>query len=166
MLIDSTTLLCVLLALLLCFAALHDIATRTVPNWVSVGILSCAIMLHAFAGGLIGGLLVGLLVLIITFFFWRRGWLGGADVKLLAATSAAMPFAMFGVLLIATAFAGGLVAVVYLVLGLLVKRPSPGARATLLRRVLKAEAWRIHHHAPLPYATAIAIGALFTLITG
>ncbi len=166
MIIYSIVLLCAVLALLLCFAAFHDIATRTVPNWVSVAILACGVLLQAIWGHLVGGLLVGGAVLIGTFFLWRRGCLGGADVKLLTTSSASLPLAACGTFLLATAIAGGVVALIYLGLGRLVKRPAPGPRGTFMRRLLKAEAWRIHRGAPIPYATAIASGALFTLISG
>jgi prepilin peptidase CpaA len=34
----------------------------------------------------------------------------------------------------------------------------------LVRRVLRAEAWRINRRGPLPYAFAIAGGAILTLL--
>ena len=37
---------------LLIFAALRDVATRTVPNWVSVALLATGVALQAVAGNL------------------------------------------------------------------------------------------------------------------
>ena len=41
--------------------------------------------------------------------------------------------------------------------------PPRGPKAKLIPRILRAERWRIRRHGPLPYASAIAAGAVFTL---
>src|SRR5690349_247102 len=64
-------------AALLAFAALHDLATRTVPNWVSVAILACGLVLQAVAGTLLAATGLGLLVFLAATAMWLRGWLGG-----------------------------------------------------------------------------------------
>jgi prepilin peptidase CpaA len=152
-----------LIAALLVFAALRDIATRLVPNWVSVAILTCSIVLQTVVGNPFTAIGLGLLVFFVAALMWRRGWLGGADVKLLAVASVAVAPAAVGTLIIAISVAGGGLAVVYIILSRLLHRPSPGPRKGLLPRLLKAEVWRIHRRAPLPYAVAIAIGGLLTL---
>ena len=153
-------------ALLFLFAAFHDIATRTVPNWTSLAILACGVALQFISGHLVGALLIGTLVFTICVLLWAARLLGGADVKLLAAAAVAVPPAAAGTLIISVALAGGLVAIVYLSLSHLIARPAPGHRRTVLHRILKAEAWRIHRRAPLPYVTAIAAGVVFTLYPG
>lgn len=150
---------------LLVFAAARDIATRVVPNWVSMAILACGCVLQASVGSLIVASGLGLLVFVAAAFMWHRGWLGGADVKLLGAAAVAVaPVSVTG-LLLAVSLAGGVLALFYLSLSRLVRRPLPGPRKSLLPRVMKAELWRIRRRAPLPYAVAIAVGGLLTLFS-
>ena len=153
------------IAALLVFAALRDIATRRVPNWVSIGILICSIVFQTVVGMIFTAIGLGLLIFFVAALMWRRGWLGGADVKLLTAASVAVAPAAVGPLLIAISLAGGGLAIVYIILSRLLRRPSPGPRNGFLPRLLKAEAWRIRKRAPLPYAVAIAIGGLSTLFS-
>jgi prepilin peptidase CpaA len=150
-------------AALLAFAALHDVATRTVPNWVSIVLLACGLVLQAIAGHLLAATGLGLLVFLLATALWLRGWLGGADVKLLGAAAVAVTPGSVSALLLAVSLAGGVLALVYLTLSRLLARPQPGTRQRFLQRLIKAELWRIHRRAPLPYAVAIAIGALLTL---
>jgi prepilin peptidase CpaA len=151
------------IAALLVFAALQDVATRTVPNWVSIAILTCGVILQTIAGNLVVAASLGLAVFFLAALMWHRGWLGGADVKLLGAAAVVVAPAAVGQLLLAISLAGGVLAVFYLALSLCVHRPRPGSRKGFFRRLTKAEAWRIHKRAPLPYAVAIAAGGLFTL---
>jgi prepilin peptidase CpaA len=150
-------------AVLLAFAASHDVATRTVPNWVSIGILACGLVLQAITGHLLTAIGLGLLVFLLAIALWLRGWLGGADVKLLGAAAVAVTPHSVGSLLLAVSLAGGVLALFYLTLSYLLVRPRPGPRNHFLSRLIKAELWRIHRRAPLPYAVAIAIGAFLTL---
>ncbi|MDE8346891.1 MAG: hypothetical protein POH28_12075, partial [Acidocella sp.] len=59
---------------------------------------------------------------------------------------------------------GGALAILYLGLCRVVPRPRAVRGGGLLRRVLRAEAWRIGRGAPLPYACAIAGGAISTFL--
>jgi prepilin peptidase CpaA len=151
------------IAALLVFAALRDIATRLVPNWVSIAILICGIVLQTVVGVPFTAAGLGLLIFLLAALMWSRGWLGGADVKLLATASVAVAPAAVVPLMLAISLAGGGLAIVYIILSRLLRRPSPGPRNGFLPRLLKAEAWRIHKRAPLPYAVAIAIGGILTL---
>jgi prepilin peptidase CpaA len=151
------------IAALLAFAALHDIATRTVPNWVSIAILACGVTLQAFAGSLLAATGLGLLVFLIATALWLRGWMGGADVKLLGAAAVAVAPGAVGSLLLDVSLVGGALALLYLALSRLVPRPSPGPQKHFFQKLIKAELWRIRRRAPLPYAVAIAIGAVLTL---
>jgi prepilin peptidase CpaA len=160
---SGTLLLQSVTAALLAFAALHDVATRTVPNWVSVAVLAFGITLQAIAGSLLAATGLSLLVFLLATAMWLRGWMGGADVKLLGAAAIAVTPGTIGSLLIDVSLAGGVLALVYLALSRLVHRPQPGPCKHFLKRLIKAELWRIHHRAPLPYAVAIAIGAVLTL---
>src|SRR4051812_15051668 len=100
-------LIIIVIAVLLVFAAMRDVATRIVPNWVSVAILTCGIILQTIAGNLIVAASLGLAVFFLAALMWHRGWLGGADVKLLGAATVAVAPAAVGQLLFAISLAGG-----------------------------------------------------------
>jgi prepilin peptidase CpaA len=89
---------------------------------------------------------------------WRARLIGGGDVKLWSASVLLIPphwqaeFSfVYRVLL-----GGGLLAVVYISLRFVIRRPR--------RRAMRAEAWRICRRGPLPYAFAIASGAILSLL--
>ena len=154
-------------AVTLLYAALHDVAFRTVPNWVSVVVVMAGGLLRAMSGTLIAGLIAGLLVFFGAMFCWRRGWLGGGDVKLLAAATVLVPPSLAGNLLISVALAGGVLAIIYLALARLVRQPRYAARPPgLLRRIVRTEHYRIYRRGPLPYASAIVAGVLFVMLKG
>jgi prepilin peptidase CpaA len=151
-------------------AALHDLAFRTVPNWMPLVVAVAAALARAGQGDLAASAGVAAIVLAATAGCWQRGWLGGGDVKLMAASSMLVPPALAMTLLLNVALAGGALALVYLGLGLMVRRPralgSKLARPGLLRRIWRAECYRIHRRGPLPYASAIAAGSLLMLVRG
>jgi Flp pilus assembly protein protease CpaA len=60
----------------LLLAGVHDLAFRTVPNWMPMVLLLSGILLQLMSGTLMLGLLAGLLVFLAGVFCWRRGWLG------------------------------------------------------------------------------------------
>ncbi len=162
---------------LLIFAALHDIAARTIPNTVSALLAVLGLWLRGMDSQLLTGLAMGAIVFAICLACWLRGWMGGGDVKLLAAAAIFVPPALVGSMIISTTLFGGVVGLVYLALRAIVRRTGalpglPAGRAErgsvhgFLRRVLRAEHWRLLRGSPLPYASAIAAGALFTTVTG
>jgi prepilin peptidase CpaA len=152
------------IAALLIVAALHDTATRTVPNWISFAILCCGVALRLADGGLITGLILTFAVFLTSTLVWWFGLFGGGDVKLLSAATLAIPPEAVAPYILLVALAGGALALTYLALQRLVPRPAPGFRSGFLARVLKAEAWRLHRRAPLPYAAAIAVGGIISLL--
>ncbi|MDE2006809.1 MAG: prepilin peptidase [Rhodospirillales bacterium] len=153
--------------LLLILASLRDIATRIVPNAIPLALAIIATLLAAFEGHLGWGLFSGALVFAFAFLCWRMHWIGGADVKMAGAAAILVPPASAASFVLATSLAGGALAVVYLVMRTLTAGPSPvrvdARHDSLIRRVLRAERWRIHRGCPLPYACAIATGALLML---
>ena len=145
--------------------------------------------LNAFDGQLLPALFRGGLVFAVAWYCWRRGWIGGGDVKLLTACVLLVPPASVPELMLSTATAGGLLAVCYLALARLLRgnvtslsagpgpagpgSAGPGSagsgqvgsvrRHNLLRRVWRAEQRRIHRRLSLPYSCAITAGVLLTL---
>ena len=153
-------------AALLLTAALHDAAFRTVPNRVAVLLAGCGIALRISAGDLPAGLAAAGLVFAAATICWRRGWMGGADVKLLGAAALLVPPLQVPALLAAVAIAGGLLTLPYLLARNRLARAATGRPTSLLARVARTERRRLRQGGPLPYAVAIAAGAGFTVLQG
>jgi prepilin peptidase CpaA len=144
-------------------AVLTDLRSRRIPNALTAALALAALVLHATQGvasfAVACATLIG--VLLIGFVAFSFGWLGGGDVKLLAAGAAALGLPDAVPFLIYTAVGGGLLALaVAIAMGRL---KSVLASVTLLLRpfaykgtVAVAPAKSI----TLPYAVAIAFGAV------
>ena len=150
--------------IVLVLAAAHDLMARTVPNGLAAVLAVIAIASRAVTGGLGVGLLIGAVVFCLAALCWRRGWMGGGDVKLLAATAILVPPALVFSFLTAVALSGGVLALSYLLARRLVSPPPAERPHYLLARALRVERWRIHRGGPLPYACAIAAGGLLVLL--
>jgi prepilin peptidase CpaA len=153
--------------LILLTAAMHDVAGRTVPNWMAITLAVAGLLIRIVDGTILFALLAGASVFLAAIFCWRRGWMGGGDVKLLGAVATLVPPQAVFTLLAFIAFSGGGLALIYLLGRMTVRkgtarnsRPRP---SNLVARVLRAEVWRIRRGGPLPYACAIAVGGLVTL---
>jgi prepilin peptidase CpaA len=155
---------------LLIYAALHDVAARTVPNWLPLVILVIGCAARIADHTLEAGLIIAGVTFACLFCIWVLGVMGGGDVKLWAATASLIPPHLqpeidfyFRVFLL-----GGLLGLVYLALFAVMRRRRPPAAALrakgLLQRVLRVEAWRISRRGPLPYACAISAGAILTIL--
>lgn len=161
---------CLLIAsvALLCSASLNDVAVRTIPDAISLGVALIGIALHLLDGTLILCLAASAAVFALAVVCWRCGWLGGGDAKLLAACALLVRPIEVPRLVLATALAGGVLACLYLALGWMAKsRPAPayaGRSRTLVVRMCRAEWWRARRHGSLPYGCAIAVAATFALL--
>jgi prepilin peptidase CpaA len=153
-------------AALLLAAALHDIAARTIPNWIPAALALDGVVAKSISGGLLLGLAIGLLVFILATLMWRRGLMGGGDVKLLGAAAIVVPASLAASFLITVSLAGGVLALLYLLLRLVVAPPAAIRPRHRLARIVRAERRRIRACRSLPYACAIAAGALFVMIGG
>jgi prepilin peptidase CpaA len=110
-------------------------------------------------------LIAATILLLLLIVIYQRGWIGGGDVKLLVALAISLP--LMGVIqfLTITALAGGVLALVHLMMRLLpYPKPAP-AGSSLARRVYAIERWRNLRHAPLPYGVAIACGGIWTVFS-
>ncbi|HEX3574700.1 MAG TPA: prepilin peptidase [Rhodopila sp.] len=151
------------IASLLILAAARDIMTRIIPNWLPLALVVLCAALAAVNFRLLWGLGYGLAIFLLCIVLWKRGWMGGADVKLLGATAIVVAPSDAETFLLAVTLFGGLLALAYLLGRFVVPRPPAQRPLRLLPRVLRVEAWRIRHRGPLPYACAIAAGTLFVL---
>lgn len=145
-------------AILLLIAAANDIATMTIPNWVSI-VMAAAFPVFALAAGhtlaFIGfHLAVGAIVLVLGIGLFSLNLLGGGDVKVIAAASVWTGLSGFAPFLTTMLLVGGVLAV-----GLVVVRqfaqPREG-RPAFLNRLLDRKRGA-------PYAVAIAAGGLMAL---
>jgi len=117
-------------------------------------------------GQFLVGIAAGFAVLIAAGLLWRRGLMGGGDVKLLAATALLLPASLVLSFIAAVAFAGGILACLYLALRRIVRPPATLRPRHRLARIMRVEQRRIRACRSLPYAVAIASGALFILAGG
>lgn len=112
-----------------------DLAARRVPNTLNVAILGAGLAFRLLAGGLTAvgwgvlGALAGLALLVP---IYARGWIGGGDVKFVAAAGAWLgPLGSLWATLIGVA-AGGLVSLAVLALGGAELRRKVAGNLTLL----------------------------------
>ncbi len=163
---------------LLAYAALHDLAARTVPNWLPLCLLVIGVLMRLADHSLRTGLIIAAVTFGILFVVWVFGFMGGGDVKLWAATALLIPPHLMPELAFfeRVFLLGGLLGLIYLALWPLLRRARRAAAAAgaapngaarrrgLAARALRAEAWRIARRGPLPYACAIAASAIVTLL--
>ncbi|WP_187435931.1 A24 family peptidase [Bradyrhizobium hipponense] len=152
--------------LLLLYVATIDVATRLIRNefCLALALLGIAAQLTIpmeLAQSLISAAILFLLLLVI----YTRGWMGGGDVKLLVALAVGLPPTGVMQLLTITALAGGVLALVHLMMRHLPYPRLAPAGASLARRVYAIERWRHLRHAPLPYGVAIACGGIWTIVS-
>jgi prepilin peptidase CpaA len=152
--------------LLLLYVAVIDIATRLIRNEVCLALALLGIA-NQFANrmhvteSLIAATILFLLLIVI----YQRRWIGGGDVKLLVALAIGLPLMGVIQLLTITALAGGVLALVHLMMRLLPDPKLVPAGSSLVRRVYAVERWRNLRHAPLPYGVAIACGGIWTVFS-
>jgi prepilin peptidase CpaA len=163
---SSVLLLQIVAVPLLCFAAARDIATRLIPDGVSIAILAAGILSRATFGWAEAGmsLLVAAGVFAALLPLAMRGLLGGGDVKLMAALAAGLPPLETWTFIVATVLAGGILGLAYIAGRYLVPEPRLAPGGPFLRRVLAVEARRVRRRGPLPYAVAIAVGGILVLL--
>jgi prepilin peptidase CpaA len=157
-------------AVLLAIAAMNDIATRAIPDFVPIGLIALGIGVRLADHDAAAALAASLVVFATGSLCWRQGWLGGGDVKLITACTWLVAPILVPKLILATALAGGCLATLYLAIGLAARQAQQGdvdtQRRRLLARIWRVEGWRIRRRASLPYGCAIAAATLFTMSSG
>lgn len=151
---------------LLLFAALHDIVARTVPDWVSALLAVMGLGARIVDHTVLTGSGAALAIFVAGAILWRKGWLGGGDVKLIPAAALVVPTERIVPFLVAMSVSGSVLAVLYLIGGRIARRardtklPGIVKPSPLWARAVRAELWRLRRGGPLPYACAIAAGFL------
>ena len=150
--------------LLLAYVAMTDIATRLIRNEICL-VLALLGIVGQFASPMhvTESLIAATILLLLLIVIYQRGWIGGGDVKLMVALAIGLPLIGVIQLLTITALAGGVLALVHLMMRLLPYPKRAPAGSSLVRRVYAIERWRNLRHAPLPYGVAIACGGIWTV---
>jgi prepilin peptidase CpaA len=138
------------------FAASTDLFTMKIPNRVPIvlaaGFLALAMLDELPAAAIGGHVAAGLAVLVVSFLFFTRGWIGGGDAKLAAATALWLGWAHLGDYLLVASLLGGVLTFAILEFR---RRALPSA--------LGAQPWLQRLHEPgggVPYGIALAAAAL------
>jgi len=161
-------------AALLCstLGSVHDVRARRIPNLLTGGSMLAALLLHLWAGGWTSMAYAGLAGLLAggaTVFFFLVGGMGAGDVKLMTAAGCFVGVSALGVMLLATAMAGALFALVLAI--------RHGRLRHSIRNVIALlehhQAAGIARHATIglegedalrmPFAVPIAAGCMVTL---
>ncbi len=144
--------LATLLLLLLILAALEDVWRLEINDWLCAGIAAgafLAVAMNGPAGDLWQNLLLFSAVLGLGTLLFVRGWMGGGDVKLLAACSLWFNLDQGWKMLVAVAIAGGIEALLVMLLRALPWPTSLRDRLLVLRR-----------DEEIPYGVAIGAGVV------
>lgn len=141
---------------LMVYAAFSDLFTMTISNLISLALISLFIPLGIVSGlataEIIWHLATGALILATGFALFARGWIGGGDAKLAAATAAWLGIDHLGEYVLVASLLGGGLTILILAL----------RRRPVLARVIK-QAWVKRLHQPgtgVPYGIALAIAGL------
>lgn len=158
----------ILIAPFLTTAALLDLRSRRIPNALTVALALTGLawsLVGAHGSAVLSGIAAALAVVTLLWVPWTRGSIGGGDVKLAAATALWLGISLLPTFLIVSMLAGGVVSLFTL---LSLARPDrnearAGLMVLLLGRTLPI--LPVRGRKSVPYAVAIALGALITLGT-
>jgi len=143
-----------------------------IPDEICIALAVLGLVVRLFAG--ITAVAVSVVVAIALFaplvLAYARGALGGGDVKLAAAMAIGLAPVQTYRFVVATVLAGGVLSLLHLLL----RRAPPPARfvarsaglASLVRRIVTVERWRIRRKGSLPYGIAIACGGAWVTLAG
>jgi prepilin peptidase CpaA len=152
-------------------AAVWDVRTRRIPNRLVLPFLVAGLAFSAGRHGMAGFARsiegIGLAVVAVGVLCWLRG-MGMGDLKLCAAVGAWIGFTQLAVALVITAMAGGVMAIVWAARHGALEESFDGAADLAFGAVRRG--FRPHPVLTLdhprargiPYAPAIAVGALFS----
>lgn len=142
--------LAAILFMLLLLAAMEDGWRMQISDWTSGAIAAAAFLAVALDGpvaGLWQNLLLFVGALVIGTFMFARGWMGGGDIKLLAASILWFDLSDGWKLLVAIAIAGGIETLAIMGVRRLPWSDAARQRVLLLKR-----------REGIPYGIAIALG--------
>ncbi len=144
--------------LLLVVAALKDVVSFTIPNWISAALLA-AFPLAAWSAGLGWGEVaqhaaVGGVALVVGMGLFALNWIGGGDAKMLSASALWLGPVAVAPYLLWTALVGGALAV-----GLVMARKA-AAQMPAMAGGPKWVGALLSPKGDVPYGVALCVGAL------
>jgi prepilin peptidase CpaA len=153
---------------LLVVAAWRDIATRTIPDKIGLLLGAAGAIARTIDGPVALACSAGsaLLLFALLLILYSRKLIGGGDVKLMTAIAVGLSPLDCYRFVMATALAGGLLGVAYLLLSRRLNAHYKAGRSSFVNRVAAIEFRRIRRRASLPYGVAIAAGGAFVLLHG
>lgn len=161
-----TSIASVLEILMLLYVAAMDVATRLIRNEICLALAFLGIVSQLTSPmQLAESLIAAAILFLFLFIIYLRGWMGGGDVKLLAALAVGLPSMGIMQLLTITALAGGVLALLHVTMRNLPYPKLAPAGSSFARRVYAVERWRHLRHAPLPYGVAIACGGIWSIFS-
>ena len=141
---------------MMAFAASSDLFTMTISNRVALALIVGFAIMAAATGMDINAVLshagASAVVLVFAFTFFARGWIGGGDAKLAAATALWLGFDHLVTYLLYASLLGGLLTLVILRFRL-APLPSPLAGQDWAQRLHRMDSG-------IPYGIALAAAAL------
>ncbi|MCK5919729.1 MAG: prepilin peptidase [Methylococcales bacterium] len=143
----------------------YDIAERRIPNRlvaVFILVIPAVLFLEQGYSVLLLHLAAAGIVFLSSFIFWFLGWLGAGDVKLLALVALIVGLSIVPELLLNTALCGLVLAVMAIVLKGSFRQTGKRLFA-VVRGMPASEMEQDANQAKLPYAVAIAAGAVLTV---
>jgi len=144
-------------------AAITDVRSRTIPNAIPISLVIFALIFKAMHGPVDLGISIAAIIVMLMLgsVVFSMRFLGGGDIKLLAAGCAFLPVSEMTQFLLFTAVGGGLLAIVTAALNGTLKKTLHGA-FTILHgvRVDPSIAVAPTTQTSLPYAIAITFGAI------
>lgn len=151
----------------LIYIAIIDIATRLISNKIVLLVAGLGVgsQLLSNIHQLPASFLAATILFLLLLFVYQRGWMGGGDIKLLAALTIGLPIIQLIPLFMTISLAGGILGVIHLMLRYLPKPVRSPVGASCLRRVYAVERWRNIRRGPLPYGVAIACGAIWIILS-
>lgn len=154
MLIEAVRLL--LFPALMAFAASSDLLTMTISNRLTLALVAGFFVLAAIVGMPVGDIVAHVqaaaVVLVVGFVFFSRGWIGGGDAKLAAATALWLGWGHLLEYVLYASLLGGILTFALIEF-----------RKLSLPSRLAAHAWIDRLHRPesgVPYGIALAAAAL------
>jgi len=150
-------------------AIVCDLRRRRIPNAVAGFVFLSGLVFRAYHVdflAVLSGLAASVLLLAVLFAAWKRGGIGGGDVKLAAATGAWVGLSHLIWFVLGAAVSGGVVAAVFYLFA------TPAARAEVKTNIMLAGlhgelptvATHKKGHLSVPYALAISAGAVVALL--
>jgi prepilin peptidase CpaA len=139
------------------YAAVSDLLTLTIPNRISIALVAAffgaALTSNMPWSELASHVAAAVAVLLVTIFLFSRGFLGGGDAKLLAASALWIGFDMLGPYLVMVSIMGGVLAIAILTY-----------RKMIPPLWISRPAWAVRLHdakCGIPYGIALAMAGLW-----